>query len=193
MTLKRVLKVSCKVLSRVLTGILFAAICFLIVYNVYTFVAKSIWDDKLPTVLGYGNVVVISGSMEPEIKVGDMLIVKRQDTREYQVGDIITYRQENSLVTHRIISIDESIEAEVGVRLVTTQGDANNAADNPISSEQIEGKVVRVIPRAGDVILAMKSPFGMLLLILAGFLMIELPYLFSKIRRSKNEEQEGEN
>lgn len=85
-------------------------------------------------VLGYNCLRVLTGSMEPEIQVGENIIIKK--CKEYNVGDIITYiSDEGNLITHRIISINENAYC--------TKGDANNVQDpEPVLSNQIYGKVI---------------------------------------------------
>lgn len=85
-------------------------------------------------VLGYNCLRVLTGSMEPEIQVGENIIIKK--CKEYNVGDIITYiSNEGNLITHRIISINENTYC--------TKGDANNVQDpEPVLSNQIYGKVI---------------------------------------------------
>lgn len=86
------------------------------------------------SLFGYSCLKVLTGSMEPDIKTGENIIIKK--CKEYKVGDIITYiTEEGELVTHRIISI----EGEE----YSTKGDANNTCDsNPILIDQIYGKVI---------------------------------------------------
>ena len=75
---------------------------------------------------------VSSGSMEPTIKVNNLIVSKKQD--EYHEGDIVTYKKDKEYITHRIVNIsgDE----------VTTRGDANNTNDKPFSKSDIVGKYV---------------------------------------------------
>ena len=70
---------------------------------------------------GYGNAIIVSGSMEPAISVDDMIVFRKQ--REYSVGDIVLYNDGFVNVTHRIVEINGD--------QVITKGDANNAADKP--------------------------------------------------------------
>ena len=73
-----------------------------------------------------------SGSMEPSLKVEDIIIIKENDN--YKENDIITYKKDEEYITHRIISIKENI--------VITKGDANNTEDDPISKQDIVGKYI---------------------------------------------------
>lgn len=112
--------------------------------------ASVLTGDPMP--LGFGAASVLSGSMEPELSVGDLLLVVAVD--DYRVGDVIVYRTGKTPVTHRIVSIGDSE--------VVTKGDANNTPDTPISREQILGKVVLAIPCAGYVVNVIKTPAGTL-------------------------------
>lgn len=77
---------------------------------------------------------VLSNSMNPEFKKRDIIIIKEE--KEYNIGDIITYENENGvLVTHRIIEKDKDV--------FFTKGDNNNTKDEiPISQKNIRGKVI---------------------------------------------------
>ena len=74
--------------------------------------------------------------MQPEIGVGDLIIVA--PSGEYSVGDIVTYKTNNSYVTHRI--------REMNSDEIITQGDANNAADLPVARSAVVGKCIGHIP-----------------------------------------------
>ena len=75
---------------------------------------------------------VRTGSMEDNIHAGDyVLIVKKSN---YEIGDVVTFKKDGYLVTHRIIKKDGSI--------FVTKGDANNDEDGPIYFSQIVGKVI---------------------------------------------------
>ena len=124
--------------------------------------------------LGYGNAVIITGSMEPAIMPGDMVIVHKQST--YKPGDIVTYQGNSSPITHRIL--EKTPDGYI------TGGDANNTDDGEIARIRIIGKVVKTIPNAGNAILFLQSPIGMLILIAGLFLVIEVPKLIEKPRRN---------
>lgn len=85
-------------------------------------------------VFDYSFLTVGSGSMLPELAVGDVIIIKECD--EYKINDIITYSVDNEyLITHRIIDRN-------GNRFVT-KGDNNNTTDKEIvTKDNIEGKVI---------------------------------------------------
>ncbi len=141
-------------------------LAMLLTFNLYTIIAKAATGNPQSTVFGYSAAVVVSGSMEPTISVNDMVVSRSQE--QYAVGDIVTFVSGDSLVTHRIVE-----ETEGGF---ITKGDANNTEDmEPLSPDQIVGKVVWSIPAIGIVLEYLKTPLGMLCLILIGFLLIAAP------------------
>jgi signal peptidase len=89
---------------------------------------------------------VVSGfSMKPTFVAGDVVIITRIDPAEVQVGDVIQFHRANSYIVHRVIEIQE----ENGRRVFITQGDNNNVRDDPVTPEQVQGRVVLVIPKVG--------------------------------------------
>ena len=79
---------------------------------------------------------VASDSMAPTMTVNDVILVRIN--ADFEVNDIISFNDEDAIVTHRVISIiDKEIYA---------QGDANNVIDAPITEDQVIGRVVRILP-----------------------------------------------
>lgn len=110
----------------------------------------------------FGAYVIVSGSMEPTIKVRDAIITKRYDEQELKVGDIITYRSEDPyfygiMVTHRIIDV----KTEDGEKVYITKGDHNATQDRlPVNKKQIYGKVVMAIPKIGYIQSFLATSYG---------------------------------
>ena len=91
------------------------------------------------------STAIATGSMEPEIAVGDMVVVADWQ-RDLAVGDVIAYARDGKTIVHRIVEIDQQPESTAYI----TQGDANNAPDvDPVQQSQVEGKVVARIPALG--------------------------------------------
>lgn len=136
---------------------------FLLTYNVYNFVCVKVLKKDIATVSGYGMLEVVSGSMEPTILVGDIIVIDVND-KNYQLGDIITFYEDDSFITHRIIFIDGE--------QVITKGDNinNNTEDDPISKDQILGKYKFKINGGGKLLSAMKSPLTMIMIFIIGIL-----------------------
>jgi signal peptidase len=112
---------------------------------------------------GVGLTVVLSGSMEPELSVGDLLVVARQDS--YTVGEVVVFQEGRIGVVHRIIEMDGST--------VTTQGDANNAPDEPMDISRIKGKVVLAIPMVGYLVNMIKTPVATVIILAAAIFLLE--------------------
>ena len=154
-----------KFIWKILCTLLTAVLLLVLVFNVYTFIARAATHEPYPLVFGYGTAVVLSGSMEDVISVNDLVIYKQQS--EYAVGDIISYNTGSSLVTHRIVELTETG--------YITQGDANNTPDSPILAEQVVGEVLVIVPGVGAGIEFAQSPMGMMILIGVLLLAVVLP------------------
>lgn len=102
------------------------------------------------TLLGCEPYVIISESMAPVIRAGDIIFVKKVSAYSLVPGDIITFYQPNSniLVTHRVNTIDY----QRGI--VHTKGDGNALQDpNALEFSAIAGVYVYKIPLLGRVIM----------------------------------------
>ena len=113
-----------------------------------------------------GNIqvkIVKSGSMEPFIHTGAIVVVKPKQA--YEVGDVITFGEDtkNQIpTTHRIVSIRE----ESGVTYFATKGDANEDPDSQeIAKTDVIGGVLFSIPSAGYILDFARTPVGFVLLI----------------------------
>ena len=151
--------------------IIFAFVSIIVGSFIYSQNAKSILRDKMPMPFGYGVSVVLSGSMEDRLSVDDLVIIKATD--DYKINDIVLYQDGNTLVIHRIIDIDGDT--------VTTKGDANNTADNPINKSQIKGVLVYDIAGLGAAVSVLKHPVSIIIILAAALLLTELSY-----RKEKN-------
>ena len=117
-----------KVINFIKNVILDTIIVILLVVIVFGMLNKN----KPFSVFGYYFFTVLSGSMEDTLHVGDNIIVKKSD--DYKVGDIVTYKLDNSYITHRITKIDGDD--------ITTKGDSNSVEDIPFKKDKIVGKLV---------------------------------------------------
>jgi len=110
---------------------------------------------------GYKSFMVLSGSMEPTINIGDIVITHKQIN--YFKNDTITfYGPENRVVTHRIALIKE----QDGDTIIITKGDANRSIDSDtITPSKIIGKVIFIVPKLGFVVSFSRTIPGLVLLI----------------------------
>ena len=136
--------------------------------------------------LGYQCYTVISGSMEPEYSVGDLLYVKDVDVNTIKVGDPITFILNEDLVvaTHRVIRIDAENQR------FYTKGDANDIEDqSPVHFNNVIGVPKFSIPKLGYVSDFIQNPPGMYVTIGIGVLLILLVFVPDMIGKKKEEEK----
>jgi len=89
---------------------------------------------------GWETHPVLSGSMEPTLKVGGLIITKPEDVHNIKVNDMITFNVSSVvIVTHRVIGI----EIRDGKPWFQTKGDANQDPDNDFVSSK--GKEMRKV------------------------------------------------
>ena len=132
-------------------------------FNLYTANAGKLLGNALPMPFGIGASVVLSGSMEPALSVGDLLIVRARDS--YEIDDIVVYQSGNTPVVHRVVSISD--------QTVITRGDANNVNDEPFATTALKGEVIAAIPLVGYVVLALKTPIAVVMMLAVAVLLVE--------------------
>ena len=115
---------------------------------------------------------VMSGSMEPKIKVGSVVFVQRVKPETLKEGNIITFTSRedpNISITHRLIATEE----KEGQTVFKTRGDANNSDDiTETLPGQIKGKVVFSLPFLGYLSVWIRKPLGFGLLVILPALLI---------------------
>lgn len=105
--------------------------------------------------------IVLSGSMEPELHTGGLVITRPVMVSSILPGDIITFHAPatETLTTHRVIAIETS--PSPGFR---TKGDANEEADPAIvPTSSVVGKACFDIPYVGYLTRFVKTPMGLLI------------------------------
>lgn len=124
-----------KIIVDILTGIVLFAILFLL----YGKIEMQISGNNYSNYFGYTLFKVTTGSMGNAVKIDDVVIVKIGD--DFKENDIITYYEDKSFITHRVVEVDNNF--------LITKGDANNSEDSPISKNQVIGPVVYIISGLG--------------------------------------------
>ena len=150
-------------IKKILNTVYFSLVIFLV------FIAGLVILTSFNLIPGWRLYTVQSGSMEPKLKTGSLVLIK--PGTDYQVGEVITYRTEaekdlenpTNTVTHRIIEINDSQDPV----LYVTKGDANNTPDPaPIREELIMGKLAFALPFVGYLVSFAKTQTGLLVLII---------------------------
>lgn len=126
-------------------------------------------QGNTPTVFGYTIFRISTGSMEPELMTGDVILDKVvDDETEISVGDVITFEGgsqfDGKLVTHKVIKAPYTDEN--GNTMLQTHGIANELDDTPISIDQVRAKMICKIPYIDTLYNLFLSPCGLLIMIL---------------------------
>lgn len=143
-------------ITNVVLDILIFIFGIILLIAIYNGIQVKLMGKDHADFFGYSIFEVQTGSMAKTINVGDWVIVKR--TNEPELNDIVTYKKGNDFITHRIV------EAYKGTYV--TQGDANNTKDDPISQDQIVGKVVKILANFGTIKKTILNPFVLIALII---------------------------
>src|SRR3989344_1408331 len=170
-----------KILSSILYGLFIAALL----------VVAGLFLASLMPIPGTIEIKIVkSGSMEPAIPTGSLVVVRPESS--YAVGDIITFGADTKRdipTTHRVASIRESTPTGGGQMFYTTKGDANEEADaQEVRHSEVIGKVLISVPYAGFVLDFARQPIGFLLLIgiPAGLIILqEMAGIFAEVRRMR--------
>lgn len=150
-------------IKKILTISVYILLIPLLIYNLSLIFQAVIKPNETPSFLGIKTYVIVSGSMEPELNIGDIVVVKDIEENELQNGDIISFREGQSVVTHRIIDI-QTIDNE---RKFKTKGDNNNSADNNmINADVIEGEVITSIPFVGKMAIMLQGKITIIIIVL---------------------------
>ena len=126
-------------------------------------IAVLVLISVFPIEGNYQIKIVQSGSMEPALKTGSVVVVK--PAGNYEIGDIVTFHGgfklangEEIAVSHRIVEKNVSESGEITYK---TKGDANEDADHQeLRESQIIGKVLFGIPYIGYVVESARQPYG---------------------------------
>lgn len=145
---------------------------------------------------GYRYYTVLTGSMSPTYKVGDMIFVKVSDASDLNVGDVITFnpsQDSDAYLTHRISEKLDNYEG-TGVTCFRTKGDANDVGDSfLIDSSRVIGKVTFGIPGLGYVVRFVQLRWYLIvpvvIMIGAFFLLLKRYFLMGK----EDDEDDDEN
>ena len=142
MCMKKFKKIKEKIENNIIVKIM-KVLLFIVMALLVLVVGIQKFSDNDLSFLGVRVFMVVSGSMEEEYHVGDILVSKHADIDEINVGDNVTYRGNTStlkglVVTHKVVEKGK----KDGTTYFVTKGNANDIADPEISYEQIYGKII---------------------------------------------------
>lgn len=169
-------------------------------------------SGEIPTIMGYGFMRTLTGSMEPAIPVHSFIVVDTHGAQTggtasgdagsdgaaaYKVGDIITFHStdealDGSLNTHRIVSVERAAD---GSAIYHTKGDANATEDaDPVPAANVVGRVVFISAGLGVVVSLLTNPllfFPLIVLPLVILLVLEIRRLARTTREVSDAEDEA--
>lgn len=139
-----------------------------------TLIAKSyINKDEVPSIGGTFPLIVLTDSMYPDIKSGDLIICNTAEAEDIKVNDVISFFDPagngTSIVTHRVIEIVED-DGEIFFR---TRGDNNNTEDKElVPAENLVGVYKMRIAGAGHIAMFMQSTAGLIICVVLPIILL---------------------
>lgn len=120
-------------------NILIKLLLYIIIILLFSVFLFDFSNDKSKNIFGYTARIVITGSMEPNIKINSLNIIKKCDINDICEDDIICFNYGSDII-HRVIKVTNNDSGDI---ILHTKGDANDNADSiEINSDMIVGKVV---------------------------------------------------
>lgn len=178
-----------KVLSVALNVVLWATLAVALALMLFSVFANLSGGRK--TLFNIGFYQIVSGSMEPEIKVGDVVIAKNAGIDDLKTGDNAVFVYGDKLVTHKVVEIHDGY--------IITKGVANTATER-VAAADIVARQIFLLPRFGYAIDFMRSGWGFILIIalpLTGIIIWQSVTLSKRLKEYKAERAaetaEGEN
>lgn len=130
-TLKKILKI----IKTIIINLIIILLATIVVLILWAMIQLNIQKKPYIDIFGYSIFSTATGSMYPTISEGDIVFVKIG--KDVKLDDIITYKNDKNIITHRIIEIKEDE--------IIAQGDNNNTPDEPIKKDEIIGKVAYIV------------------------------------------------
>lgn len=155
-----------KIINKIKNILLTVILVLLVIVVVASVFIKA--TGNTPSIGGYMLFRVATGSMEPEIMIGDVILVKEpSDYSAIAVGDVVTYESRFGVtagrpVTHKVIKAPYE---DNGEWYLQTQGVANDIPDEEINAEQLLGVMVVKIPFLKELYSFFLTPWGLLTII----------------------------
>lgn len=164
-----------KIFFKVLNLAVTVALVLIIAAAAFMAFSARFSKDKIPTVAGHKVLTVLSGSMEPSIHTGDVIVIRPYSQGdEIKEGDVITFRtkeKEDMLITHRVMG---TVNVNGVPQVYVTKGDANDSEDlSTVGKDQVVGIYQARVPYFGYVSDFLHKPKGIILcVVLPGLILI---------------------
>lgn len=133
--------------------------CVIAIYNMFLVIVSTSYDKSTTSLFGYSAYIITTDSMKPTLNSQDVIITQKSKGKGLKKDDIITFRKDTEIITHRIISKDDSG--------YITKGDNNNVEDlSVVKSDEIIGVKVLRIPYLGKIIKMVNNIFYIIIIII---------------------------
>lgn len=177
-----------KKISNWLTIIAATILAFVLLINLWIMFQANTNKDKVPSVFGYKPFIVLSGSMETDIRVGDLIITKEIDPTTLVVGDVIAFRDpEGTVTTHRIIEMVDCYQNTCFI----TKGDNNSSQDQQlVELDDVEGIYVGRIPSVGNMLKSLSEPTTIIIVVLGITVVFAVSFMLSNKKNISQEQLE---
>lgn len=179
-----------KVIKKILSILKIIILILLILFALFT-VYQKVFPNN-PSAFGFRTYSIITKSMEPVLKKGDVILVQERNTSSYKVGDIITFKGtsgdlKGKIVTHEIVGI----KLENGKNIFYTKGIQNISEDPAVYEDEILGKYIYKFKFFSLIERIMDTKIGFILIIIIplGYIYFyEIRDIIKDIKNIKNKE-----
>lgn len=153
----------------------------ILIFNCTLIVKSYINKNEVPNFAGVGVLIVLSDSMYPAFKSGDMIITQKTDPSDIKQGDIIAFfdpNNDSAVVSHRVTEV---AVGEDGAPRFRTRGDANDSEDQAeVPGDKLIGRIVGSVPGLGSVAMFLQTTPGMIVCVVVP---LALLVLYDVLRR----------
>lgn len=179
-----------KVIKKILSILKIIILILLILFALFT-VYQKVFPNN-PSAFGFRTYSIITKSMEPVLKKGDVILVQERNTSSYKVGDIITFKGtsgdlKGKIVTHEIVGI----KLENGKNIFYTKGIQNISEDPAVYENEILGKYIYKFKFFSLIERIMDTKIGFILIIIIplGYIYFyEIRDVIKDVKNIKNKE-----
>lgn len=179
-----------KVIKKILNILKIIILILLILFALFT-VYQKVFPNN-PSAFGFRTYSIITKSMEPVLKKGDVILVQERNTSSYKVGDIITFKGtsgdlKGKIVTHEIVGI----KLENGKNIFYTKGIQNISEDSAVYEDEILGKYIYKFKFFSLIERIMDTKIGFILIIIIplGYIYFyEIRDIIKDVKNIKNKE-----
>lgn len=179
-----------KVIKKILNILKIIILILLILFALFTVYQKAFPNN--PSAFGFRTYSIITKSMEPVLKKGDVILVQERNTSSYKVGDIITFKGtsgdlKGKIVTHEIVGI----KLENGKNIFYTKGIQNISEDPAVYEDEILGKYIYKFKFFSLIERIMDTKIGFILIIIIplGYIYFyEIRDIIKDVKNIKNKE-----